>query len=169
MELLQRKYDINYSDMIIKTKDDFVVNAETLWNELSKPQSHFVDWMKRKILPYFTENIDYKIYVKNCLIGRNKAIRKLTRYVFTLNCAIAIVKNTKYRDNEKVLIYLYSLTNKHKEILIKEPPRLEYQFANMLEKITGLEWKKQYPIDKIPRTLVTLVVSKWSTYVEQKL
>ena len=102
---LVMKYQKTFPELLaVENKDNkFIINAETLWNELSKPQKHFVDWMKRKILPFFTENIDYITYSQVCEIG-NGAIRNVTRYMFTIDIAkeVAMFTGTDMRSSEEV-------------------------------------------------------------------
>lgn len=143
------KYQKTFPELLQDDIEGFVINARILWEQLDKPHTQFNKWVDRKVLKYYEENIDFRRMdrlIKGDKHGYGNA--KLKEYYLTLECALNIVRNAQFCKNKITLMkYLNIIEGNNKEIIIKEQPRAEYQFGEMLEKVTGLKWDKQYPID----------------------
>ena len=64
------QYQKTFPQLLLKDINDFIIDAEQLWNELGKPQGEYSKWFKRKIQPLFKLEKDYSRYDK--LVGTIK-------------------------------------------------------------------------------------------------
>ena len=62
--LLIDKYQKTFPQLLLKDINNFIIDAEQLWNELGKPQGEYSKWFKRKIQPLFKLEKDYSRYDK---------------------------------------------------------------------------------------------------------
>jgi len=58
------KYQKTFPQLLLKDTNDFIIDGETLWNELGKPQGEYGKWFKRKVECLFQENVDYSRFAK---------------------------------------------------------------------------------------------------------
>ena len=119
-----------------------IVSAKDLYLGLGLDKSHWKRWSKKNIVEneYFQENIDW--------VGFTMVVNGNETQDFTITLEFAKDICRKQRRNlnaGNILKYLLSFDNK--EVMVIEPKRKEIQFAEMLDKITGFKWHKQYPID----------------------
>ena len=142
---------------IIVKDNQQLVSARDL-HEFLEVGRDFTTWVKGRISKYnFIENEDFTVIwndTKSNIVKFNGNSNSMTRlghkcdYIITLEMAILLCEKEKNKPNTaKILRYLYNIKNDSTKIIIKEQPRLEYQFGDMLEKITGFKWERQYPID----------------------
>lgn len=120
-----------------------LVSAREL-HEFLEIGTEFRKWFPRMTEYGFDENADYiRVSQKRLTLGGEQ---KMVDYNITMNMTKDLCR--KQRRNGKAPILLeYLLSLEGKEIFYIEPKRPEYQFSDMLDKITGFEWDKQYPID----------------------
>lgn len=112
--------------------EGFSINARELWTELGKPQGQFNKWAKRKIKDKGFENFkDYVEYKKEIEGGG----RPSNEYKLNINTAEAICLNEN-KNPKAVDIYQYLQLISHDDtsLIIREQPRLEYQFEEMLRR-----------------------------------
>ena len=123
------------------------VSARELHEGLGNKRQ-FTDWIKQRITRYsFEENIDY---IKVSLVSQNKTGRggdtKSVDYIITIDMAIVLCRLS--RNNPKSIKFIeYFQSKLGKTIEIKEQKKAEYQFGEILDKITGFTWERQYNID----------------------
>ena len=119
--------------------------------------SNFTTWFKRMCEYGFEENVDFTEVWNDSKKGSEVCFQKSSNYMsskkyfkdykITIDMAKQLCRITrKNPKSAELLKYLYKI-NSNLEPIIKEQPRKEYQFGEMLDKITGLKWEKQYPID----------------------
>lgn len=112
-------------------------------HEFLETKEKFADWMQRKINDYdFTENIDFNTITNKVENGRPRK-----EYIISLEMAVFLCRVEKNTAKSAELLKYFNNITTNNEIIIKHSPRFEHQFGEMLEKITGIEWSKQYPID----------------------
>lgn len=147
--------------ILTENGEGFCVNARDLHNELEVGRD-FSTWIKARIKKYnFSENEDYIVYRE--ISDNPKGGRPITEYKLTLDMAILLCeKETKNPNTSGLLSFFYLIKDNNCKIVVKEQPRLECQFGKMLQEITQLDWKIQYPIDNnkyrldfyLPHTLI---------------
>ena len=88
------QYQKTFPQLLLKDINDFIIDAEQLWNELGKPQGEYSKWFKRKIQPLFKLEKDYSRYDK--LVGtiKNGNKKKVERHFLTLRVATHIAMST---------------------------------------------------------------------------
>ena len=142
---------------LLQEKEGFCIDARSLHKQL-KIGTEFAKWIKRRIDKYnFIENEDFIVVwndTQNNIIEFNGNIHNMVRngyrcsYIITIDMAIFLCEKEKFSPkNYKLIQFLYEVKEDNVKLIPKGEKRLEYQFGDMLEKITGLNWKKQYPID----------------------
>lgn len=158
--------------IITNEEGEFYINARDLHKELGVGRE-FAKWIKDRISKYkLAENINYYIITKpnESLLGG----RPLREYMITLKVAKQIVvENSNNKKSESVAKYLSSFDNSN--ICFIKRNRKEIEFGEMLDKITGFKWKKQYPIDGgkyrldfyIPSVLIVEYDEKHHIYQKQ--
>ena len=121
-----------------------LVSARELYEFLGTTE-RFSSWFERYCKYGFEENIDFIKSTKNTFVN-NGAKRELKDFMITIEMAVYICRIIKF--NPKTIEALKQLRKKEMaSIEVKHQKRLECQFGDMLEKITGFEWEKQYIID----------------------
>lgn len=124
---------------------ELLVSARELHERLGI-ETRYNDWFKRMLKYGFEENNDY-IPITQSKITTQGNKTTYTDHLLRLDMALCICRYTRNNSKSIELIkYLQEYSNK--EIEIRSVNRLEFQFGDMLEKITGFKWEKQYPIDK---------------------
>ena len=147
--------------------NNFIVDGEKLCSQLGI-RDDFTSWLLAnrksvtgKLIKYrCVENVDFmrrwtsqkdrftQEEIKEMSSHKRSAYGIKNKIMLTLNCTIMICeKETKRPKSFDILKFLYLLKDDNSKFIVREQPRYEYQFAEMLEKITGLEWEKQYPIN----------------------
>ena len=148
-----------------------LVNAREL-HEFLEIGKDFSTWIKDRIVKYgFVEDEDFNIVTGEITNGRPRI-----EYIISLEMAIFLCRTERNRPNLVELLKYFNTITFNKEIIIKQVPRLEYQFGEMLDKITGLKWEKQYPIDGgkyrldfyLKNTLIIEYDEKHHNYNDQK-
>lgn len=120
--------------------DNALVSAREL-HEFLEVKSRFNDWIKNRITKYgFEEETDYT----KTMIGKNRG-QSIYDYIVTINVAKELCKTECNIKSEMALKQLLNVDDK--EILYIKPTRKEIEFGEMLDKITGFTFDKQYPID----------------------
>lgn len=171
----------------------FCVNARELHEQLVMNNGkgrEFAKWIKERIEKYdfieFTDytagwyknGVEYKSINVNLDINNSKQMSGAgysKEYFITIDMAIVLCRTTKHNPNSIELIgYLQNISGKNIEI--KEQKRLEYQFGDMLDIITGFKWERQYPIDEgkyrldfyLPYDLIVEYDEEQHEYQEEK-
>ena len=132
----------------------FCINTRQLHEQLGVGKT-YQHWIKARIKSYgFTENVDF---ISLCLNGKSpKGGRPDKTYISTIDMAIALAeKEFNSKRNKKpdkhILSELYRIknntNNENVKIITVSEKRDEIIFYDMLNKITGLTFLKQYPID----------------------
>ena len=129
------------------------LSGRRLHGEL-QPKSRASTWLERRTKQY-TENIDYEIVWIDCCdnivefdTNPQTMSRNHCRKEYRLSIDIAKDICRKENRNETAPIILeYLLSIEDKEIFYVSPQRKELEFGEMLDKVTGLRWIKQFPID----------------------
>lgn len=88
------QYQNTFPQLLLKDVEGFVIDAEQLWNELSKPQGEYSKWFKRKIQPLFKLDKDYSRYDKLVGTMKNGNKKKVERHLLTLRVATHIAMST---------------------------------------------------------------------------
>ena len=140
------EYQRKFPELLQEETNDFVISTKLLHKQLSVGRDYST-WIKSRINKYsFKENIDYEVRDKNTIHKGNGGDRKSKDYFATLEMALILARTE--RNNPKSIEVIKSIQNKlGKQIEIKEIKRPECNFGDMLDKITGIEWTRQFPID----------------------
>ncbi|HBJ2612656.1 TPA: antA/AntB antirepressor family protein [Clostridium botulinum] len=80
---LVMKYQKTFPELLQDGIEGFVIDAETLWGQLDRPQGEFKKWFNRKIYSKFVKNIDFAsndklVDIENTNLKRRKSTVKLT-------------------------------------------------------------------------------------------
>lgn len=125
-----------------KEKEQIVGGREL--HEFLEVGTEYAKWMTRMIEYGFEENIDYMVIVKKS--RGNKGGRPRYDHNLTIPTTLKVISlNSRNKNSDILYAYLSKLSNKN--VIVHKQPRKEYVFGEMLDKITGLEWLTQYPID----------------------
>lgn len=111
-------------------------------------QTRLSNWIPRMTEQYIEIWIDKNENVVDYLGSPQRMSRRgySKEYIITLDIAKDICrKQNNNKEAGDMLNYLLSFDNK--EVMIIEPIRKEIEFGEMLDKITGFTWQKQFPID----------------------
>ena len=154
---------MKFKGLLVENREDkFIIDGESLC-EYIEIKNNFNTWLLSngrrqigKLIKYnMVKGIDYIITSTDSEKTKNMSAQQMSRQgyknviIMTLDCAIQITRTQNGKEKSaEVYKYLISLKGNNKEIVVKEPTRLEYQFGDMLEKITGIEWEKQYHIPR---------------------
>lgn len=112
--------------------EGFSINARELWTELGKPQGQFNKWAKRKIKDKGFENFkDYIEYKKDIEGGGRPSSEYNLNIKTTKTICLNENKNPKAVD---IYQYLQLMSQDDTSLIIREQPRLEYQFEEMLRR-----------------------------------
>ena len=123
-----------------------LVSAREL-HEFLEVKTKYVDWFNRMREYGFEENIDFILALEKRKTNNPKnPYTEIKDHAMSIDMAKDLCRKQR-RNNKAPLLLEYLLSLEGKEILYIEPKRPEYQFSDMLDKITGFEWDKQYPID----------------------
>lgn len=133
---------------LIKVKyesDKTLVSAREL-HEFLEVTERFQQWFDKRVDKYgFIENEDFT-KTETIKITHNNAKLLLPDYNITVEMAIILLRSVRNRPKSIALIeHLSKILGV--SIEVKEQKRLEYQFGDMLDKITGFNWERQYLID----------------------
>ena len=133
----------------------FCINTRLLYEQL-EVKKRYADWIKIRVKAYgFIEGIDYVKSKKAPDKGRGGDVKSVY-YMSTIDMAIALVErefNSKRnkKPDKNILSELYRIknntNNENVKIITVSEKRDEIIFYDMLSKITGLTFLKQYPID----------------------
>ena len=97
-------YQRTFPELLQDDAEGFVINGETLWNELNKPQGRYSKWYNRKIKDFYIEGVDFSRCTKIVPSMKNGNGKKVERHYFTLETAkhIAMSTGTDFNSSEEV-------------------------------------------------------------------
>ena len=123
--------------------DDQIVSARDL-HEFLEVGRDFSNWIKGRIEKYeFEEGLDYAVQKIDSTESNG---RPRIEYILKLNTAKELCRGQR-GDKKAGEALKYFLSMDNTELFIIQPSRKEIAFGIMLEKITGLKWETQVPID----------------------
>ena len=107
--------------------------------------TEFKDWIRRMLKYGFVENEDYiAIAQKKKTTQGNMTTYK--DYIITIDMARKLCRINGSEKAEIIYKYLYEYLDNRNEIFVVKPPRREFEFGEMLEKVTGFHFIRQYPM-----------------------
>lgn len=123
---------------IVENNGNKAVSAREL-HKILEASERFGNWIERQFQYGFIENLDYV----GCKEFNNRANQELQDYMITIEAAKSIVLRQKTNKNIGEIIASLGgdITHIHTAI------RFETAFGDMLDKITGFKWERQYDID----------------------
>lgn len=153
--------------------NEILVSGRDL-HEFLEIGTQYTKWLDRMLEFGFEEGTDFYIkYLEKTTTQGNKS--KYADHMFKLNAAKDICRKSR-RNNFAAKLLQYLLSIDGKEVYIVEPRRKEIEFGIMLDKLTGLTWQKQYPIDggkyrldfKLGSALIVEYNEKYHEYSKKK-
>ena len=109
--------------------------------------TEFPKWMARMLKYGFIENEDYiSVTQKRKTNNPKNPYTTYRDYIITIEMARKLCRINGSEKAEIIYKYLYEYSDNRNEIFIVKPPRREFEFGEMLEKVTGFHFIRQYPM-----------------------
>lgn len=148
---LVMKYQKTFLELLQDGVDGFVIDGETLWKQLDKPQGEFSKWVNRKIFFKFIENSDFisndkLVDIENTNLKRNKLEVKLTLETakhLAMSTGMDNNSSKKVREKGKLVRSYFILMEKairdyENWTIVREPQKIGYK---QLSKVLNENYK----------------------------
>lgn len=146
-------YQREFPELLQDDVKDFIIEGEKLWNKLGNPQGEYSKWFKRKIEPFFKENVDYsvvdKLVVNGNLVKRQMLTLETAKH---LSLMTGGDKNSKEEIQEKgklirkyFMVMEQALRDFEKWELTREPEKQEFNI--MVDELRKWCDRNNYELD----------------------
>lgn len=146
-------YQREFPELLQDNIQDFIIEGEKLWNKLGNPQGEYSKWFKRKIEPFFKENVDYTM-VDKLVVNGNSVKRQMLSLETAKHLSLMTGgdKNSKEEIQEKgklirkyFMVMEQTLRDFEKWEATREPEKQEYNV--MIEELRNWCIRSNYEID----------------------